>query len=59
MDDSIGGNVCYRNYVDYEEDEDNDDIAPESKYIFSPLGTGRVQKPDIGCLLERSCSKIL
>ena len=46
MDASIGGNVCYRNYVDYKEDE----LAPESKYIFSPPGTGRVQKPDIGCL---------
>ena len=48
MDDSIGVNVCYCNYVDYEEDKD--DLAPESKYIFSPPGTGRVQKPDIGCL---------
>ena len=50
MDDSIGGNISYCNYVDYEEDKDKDDIAPESKYIFSPPGTGRVQKPDIGCL---------
>ena len=48
MDDSISGNVCFCNYVDYEEDKD--DLAPESKYIFSPPGTGRVQKPDIGCL---------
>ena len=48
MDDIIGGNVCYCNYVDNEEDKD--DLAPESKYIFYPPGIRRVQKPDIGCL---------